>query len=1091
MELNDEQKKAVEYLEGPLLVVAGPGTGKTQLLSQKVAYILEKTDAGAENILCLTFTDSGAQNMRERLKSIIGKDAMKITIGTYHTFGSEILSMYKTYSENYDRRLDEAIDEVRQFKIIKEIQEKLPGTDILRGDAVKDIISVISDAKGAGFGAEDLALVAKQNMEDSEVLSQAISPLLLNVVPRKFEESYNNAYAPIYEILSKYTDTGCIVNRVERVINIIARELATAIEDAVESQKITPLSKWKDTFFEKDAKGNYRLKDRVANKKLASVAKVMAEYERYLRENGLYDFDDMIEEAVKALKEDAGFRATLMERYQFILLDEFQDTNPSQLSIVKELTDYEKPVVMAVGDDDQAIYVFQGALSSNLQDFRDYYHAEVVTLTENYRSTQEILDFSREVIKQAEGRQDKKLHANKPVAAESRIYRYEFAGSDAEFGFVADKIAELVEAGVSQKEIAVISAKHKYFEPFLPYLKAKQGIKIAYEKRDNLLEDERIHEILTVARYVWELANEKRPSVQLMEILSYPYFGVPIIEVIRLMGQARAEHRQAFEYLSENGSEQVQEVMKYLAGLVTRSFTEPLERLLDYIMGLAPVDGYRSGFLEYHTKPHGRAADDEQALEYSAFTLYESIASLKGKLSKHFGERKLKLGDLVEMIDDYEAADMPIGVTSPYKDSAEAVQIMTAHKAKGLEFDYVFILSADHTAWGKGKGNNNLLVLPKNMMQIRHTGTTDGEKLRVLYVALTRAREGLYITNSLMDFNGKSPERLEYFEESIQENKTGEKEVVSPFLPIGKVVQMTEVGSVAKREENLRNWLASYIVESPDMREIYRERVAGMRMTASVLTSFIDIIYGGPQEFFRSRILMAPREPDTGAQVRGNIMHAVFDEVSRNNLSDEEAAQLYLKQLDEYDTTVEIKDEIRELGLESVAKTLEAFGTLIRSGKSEVNFGPEKLAYEGVPLAGKIDLITVDEKTKTIDVYDYKTATYRKEGWKSHPTLYSYMLQLMFYKLLLNLSPQYRKYQVVRGHILFVTPDKDGEVHDKVYEFDQEDEQEFLKLLTVVYRLIVSLGFMDDAELMIASDKGRAMKDVKEFIALLLAKIPQ
>ena len=112
MQLNDAQKEAVEYLDGPLLVLAGPGTGKTQLLSEKVAYILQKTDASAENILCLTFTDSGASNMRERLKTIIEQDALKVTIGTYHTFGSEILAMYKNYAEDYERKLDQAIDEV-------------------------------------------------------------------------------------------------------------------------------------------------------------------------------------------------------------------------------------------------------------------------------------------------------------------------------------------------------------------------------------------------------------------------------------------------------------------------------------------------------------------------------------------------------------------------------------------------------------------------------------------------------------------------------------------------------------------------------------------------------------------------------------------------------------------------------------------------------------------------------------------------------------------------------------------------------------------------------------------------------------------
>ena len=115
MGLNAKQKQAVEYLDGPLLVLAGPGTGKTQLLSEKVAYILKNTDTNPENILCMTFTETGALNMRERLKSIIGKDGMKVNINTYHAFGSDILAQYRNYADEYDRRLDAAIDEVTQY----------------------------------------------------------------------------------------------------------------------------------------------------------------------------------------------------------------------------------------------------------------------------------------------------------------------------------------------------------------------------------------------------------------------------------------------------------------------------------------------------------------------------------------------------------------------------------------------------------------------------------------------------------------------------------------------------------------------------------------------------------------------------------------------------------------------------------------------------------------------------------------------------------------------------------------------------------------------------------------------------------------
>lgn len=1137
MGLNQQQKEAAEYLEGPLLVLAGPGTGKTQLLSEKVVYVLKNTDTGPENILCLTFTDTGAKNMRERLKSLIGRDALKVTIATYHSFGQEILAQYKQYAVDYDRKLDNAIDEVRQYKIVKEIQAQLPGTDILRGDSVRDIISVIGDAKGANLSADLLMQVAMQNMQDSEVLSETISPLLANVVPRKFKESYENAYRPIYQLLQKYAESEQYIQftaaypwddevvdpvmldpaeapRVERIIAVLARALKTAITEAEETQSVKSLSKWKDDHFEKDERGEYRLKDRVANRKLASMAQVMRRYEAYLRENGLFDFDDMIQEAVKALATDAGFKATLQEKYQFVMLDEFQDTNPAQLSIVKELTDYEKPLVMAVGDDDQAIYEFQGANASNLTDFQKYYNAKVVVLAENYRSTQEILDFSHEIIAQVAPEErfgDKVLHAAlRSNPAQSQIRRYEFNSSDMEYGFVAQKIAELIKSGVPQSEIAVISYKAKYFEPLLTYLKARPEIKIAYDKRDNLLENEQIREILTTLRYVQEVASEARGTVQIMEVLSYPFWRLSMVEVVRLIGQARAAHQSAFDYLAEHGSEPVARVMQFLAELVAKSYIEPLEVMLDYVIGTATLGGYRSPFLQFYTEVgHEISAYDssanrgevaeasacvsseksvENSREYRTFVLYENLASLRGKLAKHFGEKRLTLADLIEMVDDYTAAEMMLTSTSPYRDADEAVQILTAHKAKGLEFEHVFILSADHTAWGKGKGNNNLLALPKNLMQIRHTGTTDGEKLRVLYVALTRAKGALYMTNSRTDFQGKSPERLEYFDERVEKNEADEEEVISPFLPNQKVCLMYEAESYEAREENLRNWLAAYVTESPDMRAIYRERVEGMRMSASALTSFVDVVYGGPMEFFKSYILQAPREPENEVLAYGNLIHQTFEYVTKTGADEPTAIAYFLEELSHKDLPSEVAAKLRDKGPIALAVALTEFREILQQGEAEVNFGPERLVVDGVPVTGKIDHLVIDDEAKTITVYDFKTSAYHKEKWQSHATLYKYRMQLLFYKMLLNHSPKYAKYQVREGHILFVSPDKDNKVYDKVYEYDAEDEAEFRRLLAAVYGMVADLRFMDDPEVFIEADGGLGLKEIKEFVELLIGK---
>ncbi|MBQ8156382.1 ATP-dependent helicase [Candidatus Saccharibacteria bacterium] len=1092
MGLNAKQKEAVEYLEGPLLVLAGPGTGKTQLLSEKVTYILQHTDTNPENILCLTFTETGAMNMRERLKSIIGKDGLKVNIGTYHAFGSDILAQYKNYAENYDRRLDAAIDEVTQYKIVNSFQDKLPGTDIIRGDNVKDIISVISEAKSAGLNADDLELIAKQNIEDSKVLSEAISPFLLKIVPRVFKTSYDNAYAPIYSFLSSYENLPPITKNIERSIGGLARDLKAAIVEAESTEKIKPLSDWKDKYFEKDGKGNYRLRDRVANKKLLSIAHLMRDYQNYLVENGLYDFDDMIEEAVRILREDDGFRMTLQERYQFIMLDEFQDTNPSQFMIVKQITDYEKPLIMAVGDDDQAIYEFQGALATNLSDFQEHYSAHVIPLVENYRSTQEILDFSREIINQAPDRfADKMLEAHKPDPVQSQIERREFLSSDQEYAFVANKINELIHSGVKQSDIAIISYKTKYFMPLLPYLKAHPEIKIAYEKRDNLLEDEKMHELFTMARFVYELANQLRPTVSVLEVLSYPFFDLPMLEVVKMANKARAEHRPLFEALLDAEDERIHTVAQFFTDLIAKAFNEPLEIVLDYLIGTVELNGYRCPFVQYYTNPAN--IDAEKSSEYSAFTLYENLASLRGKLNKHFGEKKLRLSDLISMLDDYNEAEMPLNTTSPYRDADEAVQVLSAHKSKGLEFEYVFIISADHTAWGKGKGNNNLLALPKNLMQIRHTGTTDGEKLRILYVALTRAKSHLYITNSLHDFNGKSPERLEYFDEKLEKTEAGEM-VVSPFLPNKYVILDYNEGALdssAKQRsaDGLRLWLAPYVKASPDMRALYKERLKNYRLSPTSLTSFVDVVYAGPTEFIKRQILHADSEPEDESLAMGNLIHKTFEAVTNTKLSDEQAVKFFLDELEKHDLSPEISQKIREKGPSELAISLAAFGDILRQGKAEVDFAKEKLSVEGVPVTGKIDHLIIDEQNKSIEIYDYKTGGYHKEKWKSHATLYKYMLQLGFYKLLLNNSPNYAKYKVERAHILFVSPDKDGEVYDKLYEFNDEDEKELIQLIKVVYHEISTLEFMDDDELMRTPDNSLGIKDIKAFIELMLAKV--
>ena len=1081
---NKLQKQAIEYLSGPLLVIAGPGTGKTQLLSSKVKYILENTDANPENILCLTFTESGAQNMRERLSSMIGRAAAKVQIHTYHALGSDILAEYRNYATEFSRNLDSPVDEILQYKIIKEIQDNLDGNDILRGDKIADIIDTIASAKSARLTAADLEKIAISNTKTAEKMGPELSEILDKLSEQRswrFPAAVEQVYGPILEVLAKYVDENEIAPGVYKETNTYLLELNQIIdqEKAKEKPSVSPLSRWKDKRFERDENGNYRLKNVVSNKKLLSLSLVMREYDERLKADGLFDFADMIEEAIRILKEDKGFRLSLSERYQYILLDEFQDTNPSQAELIYLLTDYENPIVMAVGDDDQAIFEFQGANASNFVEFQNHYDAKIITLKENYRSTAEILGLSRKIADQIESSFAKTRGADKNLAPccdfdNKMIERHEFLSSDGEYFWVAEQIAKLVESGIPQKEIAIIAPKHKYIQPLLPYLKAHEGVYVAYEKRDNLFLDTKITEILTLTKFVFKIANDQPAAEMILPILSFPCFEISPLAAIK--AAKRDSKKSTLDYFAEAEDEKIKQVGELVAALVQKSFETPLELMLDYIIGTVEVaEGIKSPFLSYYVK----AADSD----FMEFSLYENLNTLRATLRNYLKNvDNPKLADLVRFIEDYETAGAALVNTSPYSEADDAVQILTAHKSKGLEFSYVFLIAMDDMSWGKGKGNNNLLVLPANLIQIRHTGVTDDERLRLLFVAITRAKANLILTSSLTDFSGKTPKRLEYLEEREEDGK-----LISPF--IGEIQTHYDDLEETKKETDLRlSWVAAYKELTPELLPILLKRLENYHLTASDLTMFIDVCYAGPVEFYKRKILLSPQEPMSLSLTFGTLIHAVFEKVTREKISDEEAIEFFRNEAMRQPVLPEERKYILERGVVALEKSLVEFGTILRDENAfaEVDFYSEHLQCGDVPLTGKIDHVNINREEKTIELYDFKTSKFHAEKWDSNDTLYKYKLQLGIYKLLLNLSPNYAKYKVARAHILFVTPDGYDEVHDKVYEFNEKDEVELRALISAVYREIKTLNFVSDPELFVEADENKKLKDIKGFVKRLI-----
>ena len=564
-------------------------------------------------------------------------------------------------------------------------------------------------------------------------------------------------------------------------------------------------------------------------------------------------------------------------------------------------------------------------------------------------------------------------------------------------------------------------------------------------------------------------------SHRLLEILSFPHWQVSPLAALAALEHARSEHKNALEYLAEADDANLRQLAKFLADLVAVSFDAPVELFLDYLIGVAPLDDFRSPYLEFYAK-------DEQ--NFATFALYENLMVLKEHLKNHAQSTNPKLKDLVEFLDDYELAGEAIINTSPYQDNASAVQILTAHKAKGLEFKHVFLVATDNLAWGKAKGNNNLLSLPRNLIQIRHTGITDDERLRLLFVAITRAAQTLTMTNSVSDYAGKTPERLEYLEEYEEDGK-----VLSPFLEPSEVtVYGQQLTDEEKKQSLMSHWVAAYQTLTPELKPYLMKRLEKYKLTATDLTTFIDVIYGGPLEFYKNKILRAPAEPASEAMSYGNLLHATFEAVTTQRLTDAEAIDFFQKQAMNEPLTEVMRKDILERGAASLEIALKEFGSILRNdgAQAEVDFYRDHLQLDEVAITGKIDHINIDKKTKTIEVYDFKTGTYHPEKWLSHPTLYKYAMQLGFYKLLLNLASEYSKYQVTKGHILFVSPDAEGKVYDKVYEFNAEDERALKILMHAVYKQIKTLEFLDQPELAILPDQGKTLRQMREFVELVL-----
>ncbi len=624
--LNPQQEEAVKHFKGPLLILAGAGSGKTRVLTHRIAWLIEEYNVNPWNILALTFTNKAAGEMRDRVDKIVGERAIDIWVSTFHSTCVRIL-----------RRHIEALGYGRSFTIYDADDQKTLMRDILK---------------------------------------------YLNIDSKKFKE--------------------------RTVLNAIS----SAKDELITAEQ-----------YELRAQG-----DMVKE----IYARCYREYEKRLFDSNALDFDDLICKTIQLFQENEEILAYYQNRFRFIMVDEYQDTNTAQFRLISLMAKYhdEDGSVLhnlcVVGDDDQSIYKFRGANIYNILNFESLYpETKVIRLEENYRSTQNILDAANAVIKNNEVRKEKSLWTQKPKG--EAIHFTQYYNEYEESGNIADSIADAVANGTaSYKDFAILyrtNAQSRVFEEKLvlhniPYRIV--GAVNFYQRRE-------IKDLLAYLRTI----ENGMDDISVKRIINVPKRGIGLTTIDRISNYA-IDHEtsfysalQSYEYIDGIGRSSAKlGAFVSLMESFKRHLEEPSYGLEDLLREIIEETGYVRLLEEEDTdEAHGRIENIEELISKTA--AYEQSAenpTLSGFLEE------------VALVADIDNVD----------ESNDLVLLMTLHSAKGLEFPYVYLVGMEEKVFP-----NYAAVVYDDLEELE-------EERRLCYVGITRAMKKLFLSCASMRFrNGE------------------------------------------------------------------------------------------------------------------------------------------------------------------------------------------------------------------------------------------------------------------------------------------------------------------------------------------------
>ncbi len=922
--LNKAQRLAVETIEGPVMVVAGPGTGKTQVLTLRIANIRMKTDTPPESILALTFTDAAAGEMRERLVELMGQDGYKVAIRTFHSFCNELIS---EYPESFPHIAGgSSVADVDQIQLIRKLID-LEDLEHLRpfGDTylyVRSIIKSISELKREGVSPDEFGKLLKAE-----------------------EDAFKNI-SDLYNEKGKY-------------------------------------------------KGKMKGKYVAQEKRIAKNKELLVLYRSYQKEllkNKCYDYDDMLIEAAAALKKDKSLLQTLHEKYLYVLVDEHQDTNNAQTAVLELLISYDdSPNLFMVGDPKQAIYRFQGASLENFEYFKTRFKkAKIINLEENYRSTQTIIDAATDIALGGGGLKAKSGHTESPISL------YEFSSVDAEVFGIAKDIEGAIKAGTKPEEIAVLYRENKESEAVGGML-AKFGVSYAISADDDVLTDTQIQKLI---RILLAIRRFGEPSY-LCEALLVDVWGLDPLDVYIFTTYCRDNRLPHYQVIRSLAAlkkvgladpEKMHRVYQGIAGWKSLADNEGAARVFEFIVR-------ESGYLAYLLK----SSDSVGALA-KLHSLFDMV--------KEFMLRK-RAGTLHDFVDELELLrehGVRIKSKSIVAGLSSKVNLMTAHKAKGLQFERVYIIGAVDGRWGNRRSRDKI-KLPPAVYSIAKRVAQEGEEddldeRNLFYVALTRAKKHAIISYARHGADGKD-QLASQFIAQIQTKlieKANARKYEKQFLSERAI-------SFAKPSEALAE------LGSIKTLAFIREQFEKSGITPTALNNYLEC----PLKYFYVNLVRIPEAPSKFSQF-GNAVHAALRFAVEGNASGKSITKAqflarFKTALRREPMTESEEEELIKKGEKSLGAYYDSY--LMRSLRHGLEGAPIKrlseYAIEGVTLSrdvmirGRIDRVDINEDGSA-HVVDYKTGKAKSRNQIAGLTKDAdgnYYRQLVFYKLLLEKAGLY------------------------------------------------------------------------------------